>query len=81
MKFEDQEGFFGCIDGGFKCRSNNISAFLDLCEYKAPNLLLGLVDLTICCIFQFLVHFVRDIKVEGTLAPFETLECPLDILD
>lgn len=45
-------------------RSNKVASILDLYEYKATNLLFGLVDLVNCCILQFLVHFVGNLGVE-----------------
>lgn len=70
MKLVDQE-FFWCIEGRFKCRSNKVTSFMDLCEYKASNLHFGLVDLVICCILHILVNFVSDFGIEGTSSPFE----------
>lgn len=56
--------FLLCIEGILMYRSNKVASILDLYEYKATNLLFGLVDLVNCCILQFLVHFVGNLGVE-----------------
>lgn len=59
--------------GGFKFGSNKVTSFLDLCEYKVPNLLFGLLDIVSGYIYHRLVHFVYDLRVEMTPTPFDHL--------